>query len=585
MADKKGSNLPDQKELEKELAEYLSRKYGERVKVISTGIVAQSEQDEKAGDQSAEPPPEEFDFDIRPEELISYLDEYVVKQDEAKAVLATKICTHFNRVRYSLAHPLQKDRDIGRIKNNVLLIGPTGVGKTYIIKLIAQRLGVPFVKGDATKFSETGYVGGDVEDLVRDLVRQADGDVSKARFGIIYVDEIDKIAASPQRIGQDVSRTGVQRALLKPMEETDVEMKVGHDPVSQIEAIEHYRQTGKREMRAVNTRNILFIMSGAFGELDEIIRRRVQQQGMGFESSISSKKEPGRFLKQVKAEDLIAYGFESEFVGRLPVLAVLDSLSVEDLFAILDSLNSSLIIAKKQDFRAYGIDIQFSREALSEIAVRAHLEQTGARGLVSVIEKVLLQFEKKLPSTSIPKLAVSRAMVDDPTGELARLLRDDEARAANQQLFVELSDQERERFYQLALDTVAEYMEEYEVLPTPGRLDLLARQCQEEYLAPRDLVDALVDRVDLVLRFARQISAKCGVEVEFSEEAVDRILARRPWGEKTVRSVCQALEKDFEYGLGLLGQKKDVKKVIIPPEGIDEPRAYMENLVSSTFRL
>jgi ATP-dependent protease Clp ATPase subunit len=163
-----------------------------------------------------------INFDLKPEELIAYLDQFVVKQDSAKAILATKICTHFNRIkRAQEGHENSGSVSmVGHIKNNVLMIGPTGVGKTYVIKLIANKIGVPFVKGDATKFSETGYVGGDVEDLVRDLVREADDDIELAQYGIIYIDEIDKIASSRNIIGADVSRTGVQRALLKPMEET-----------------------------------------------------------------------------------------------------------------------------------------------------------------------------------------------------------------------------------------------------------------------------------------------------------------------------------------------------------------------------
>jgi ATP-dependent protease Clp ATPase subunit len=161
---------------------------------------------------------------------------------------------------------------VGSIKNNVLMIGPTGVGKTYVIKLIANKIGVPFVKGDATKFSETGYVGGDVEDLVRDLVREADDDIELAQYGIIYIDEVDKIASSRNLIGADVSRTGVQRALLKPMEETEVDLKVPHDPISMIQEIEQFRKTGKREKRSVNTGNILFIMSERLGSWRRLSR-------------------------------------------------------------------------------------------------------------------------------------------------------------------------------------------------------------------------------------------------------------------------------------------------------------------------
>ncbi|HSH12382.1 MAG TPA: AAA family ATPase, partial [Desulfurivibrionaceae bacterium] len=224
-------NIPNQKELEQEIGDYLSRKYGAQVKIVSAGMFPETAKAEKA--ETPPTSPEEdpvFNFRLRPEELIGYLDEYVIRQDEAKAVLATKICTHFNRIGYALQHGGLDRRGVGQVKGNVLLIGPTGVGKTFLIKLIARKLGVPFVKGDATKFSETGYVGGDVEDLVRDLVREADGDIRKAQYGIIYLDEIDKIAAGAERIGHDVSRTGVQRALLKPMEETEVDLKVGHDP-------------------------------------------------------------------------------------------------------------------------------------------------------------------------------------------------------------------------------------------------------------------------------------------------------------------------------------------------------------------
>ena len=202
---------------------------------------------------------------MKPEELKSYLDEYLVKQDEAKEVLATKVCTHFNRIKaFESQNKDKRHESVGEIKNNIIMIGPTGVGKTFLVKLIARKIGVPFVKGDATKFSETGYVGGDVEDLVRDLVYEANGNIDLAQYGIIYLDEVDKIAASPNLIGPDVSRSGVQRALLKPMEETEVELKVPHDPVSQMEAIMEFQKTGKREKKKINTKYILFIMSGAF---------------------------------------------------------------------------------------------------------------------------------------------------------------------------------------------------------------------------------------------------------------------------------------------------------------------------------
>jgi endopeptidase Clp ATP-binding regulatory subunit ClpX len=376
--------IPNQKELEKELSDYLSKKYGNRVKIVSPLIFPKKQEtptdDVGVGEESKE----QSTFDLLPKELESYLDSFVVKQRQAKEVLATKICTHFNRIKHSKDAALkERTAGVGMIKNNVLMIGPTGVGKTYIIKLIAQKLGVPFVKGDATKFSETGYVGGDVEDLIRDLVYEANEDFELAENGIIYVDEIDKIASSYNLIGHDVSRTGVQRALLKPMEETEVDLKVPHDPISQIQAIEHYRRTGKREKRVVNTKNILFIMSGAFGQLAEIIKKRLQSQGLGFEADVRPTEIPWEILKEVTAQDLIEFGYESEFVGRLPVIVVFDELTKEDLVEILKNPNNPIIISKRLDFRSYGIDITFEEGALIKIAEMAAAEKTGARGLVS----------------------------------------------------------------------------------------------------------------------------------------------------------------------------------------------------------
>ena len=268
---KRDEKIPDPKEIEKEISEFLAKKFKDNVKIVSPVVLPQ----ELALDNAQKPFPKrkKINFDLLPEDLISHLDRYVVKQDNAKAILATKICTHFNRIKCAEAALEDTDDMVGRIKNNVLMIGPTGVGKTYIIKLIAHKIGVPFVKGDATKFSETGYVGGDVEDLVRDLVREADDDIELAQYGIIYIDEIDKIASSRNLIGADVSRTGVQRALLKPMEETEVELKVPHDPISMIQEIERFRKTGKRDKRSVNTGNILFIMSGAFNDIVPIIQK------------------------------------------------------------------------------------------------------------------------------------------------------------------------------------------------------------------------------------------------------------------------------------------------------------------------
>ena len=585
MSDDNTKNLPSHQDIEKDISEYLAKKYGDRVKIIGFHAQPDLEIDSTiTPDQPGEKKITYLDFNIKPEELCAYLDEYVVRQDSAKAILSTKICTHFNRIRNGMGNPLQAKRTVGQIKNNVLLIGPTGVGKTFLIKLIAKRLGVPFIKGDATKFSETGYVGGDVEDLVRDLVREAGDDIESAHYGIIYIDEIDKIASARNLIGADVSRSGVQRALLKPMEETEVDLKVPHDPISQIEAIEHYRATGKRQRRIINTKDILFIMSGAFNELDEIIKKRVQKQAIGFESEITSKKEAGRYLKHVKAEDLIAYGFESEFIGRLPVIACLDELTVNDLYEILLNPNSSVVVGKKLDFLAYSIRIQFSDEALMAIAEKAVQEQTGARGLVSIMEKILLPFEKKLPSTDIKFLAVTPELVKNPQQELENMLSDKDHLSLHEDQYHRLYQEEHDRIKELIAQKRGKFLAAHDILATPERLSIMAKQCQDEVLDIHDVCEIFIDYVKHIKKCEKNISVKCGIHVTFSEDAIDRILARQPLNQEVIKSLCETLGTTFEYGLGLLEQKKGVDHVVIPGAGIDRPEQYISELVRDFFK-
>ncbi len=365
-----------------------------------------------------------INFNILPEELEEYLNQYVVGQESTVEVIATKVCTHFNRMKIENQIP-EDERIIGNIKSNMLLIGPTGVGKTYIIKHIAKKIGVPFVKADATKFSETGYVGGDVEDLIRELVHEADGDISRAEYGIIYIDEIDKIAASGNMSGPDVSRTGVQRNLLKLMEESDVDLKTPHDLASQVEAAMEAQKTGKVTRKKINTKNILFIVSGAFSGLTDIINKRLNKQSIGFEKEKISGEKTQELLKLMRTEDLITYGFESEFIGRLPVYVILNELDVDGLFKILKNRYSTVILGKKMDFKAYNIDLDFTDDALMELAQRAHEEKTGARGLLSVFEKVLIKFEKKLPSTNIDKLLIDMDVLKNPEKSLESLILKD----------------------------------------------------------------------------------------------------------------------------------------------------------------
>ncbi|NLI82442.1 MAG: AAA domain-containing protein [Deltaproteobacteria bacterium] len=574
--------IPDHEELEKELSDYLTKKYGYRIKVISPMMMPQTKDTQEALKKTDLS--EKIKFDLKPEELESYLDQYVIKQDEAKAVLATKICTHYNRIKYQFRKGRSsREPMVGSVKNNVLLIGPTGVGKTYLVKLIAQKLGVPFVKGDATKFSETGYVGGDVEDLVRELVVEAGDDIELAQCGIIYVDEVDKIASSHQIIGPDVSRTGVQRALLKPMEETEVDLKVAHDPISQIQAIEHYRKTGKREKRTVNTRNILFIMSGAFNDLAPIVKRRLQKQGIGFGAQIHSKEDDVKSLKQVKAEDMIEYGFESEFVGRIPVIAVLEPLEVEDLYQILRNPNNPIILGKKEDFRSYGIDIKFDDEALHCLAAKAYEERTGARGLVSVIERVLLPFEKSLPSSSIRYLVITREVVEHPQEELKRLLKDPDD-PIRVQRYQRMLNEEKSALLDQLSKKQSHYIQNYPLVFTPERVELVVDHHLRTGLPIEGIFDETILLYNQIKVFESDFFERYGFKVRFDEEAVNEIISRALQRDSSATVICHGISRDYDYGFKLIFDRTGQTEFVAPKMAVVHPQVFMDELIRESYR-
>ncbi len=575
--------IPDQEDLEKELSDYLSKKYGARIKVISPMMMPQARETDELSDDKKKGV-NQIKFNMKPEELEAYLDQYVIKQDEAKAILATKIATHYNRINLQKRRGQGKDSQmVGRIKSNIILIGPTGVGKTYLIKLIAQKLGVPFVKGDATKFSETGYVGGDVEDLVRDLVTQADDDIELAEHGIIYIDEIDKIASSHHAYGPDVSRTGVQRALLKPMEDTEVDLKVPHDPVSQIQAIEHYRKTGKREKRTVNTRNILFIVSGAFNDLASIVKNRLQKQGIGFGASLQSKGNEFTFLKRVKAEDLISYGFESEFIGRLPVAAVLEPLEVEDLYSILKNPNNPVILGKKEDFRCYGVDIHFEDDALRAMAEMAAEEKTGARGLVSVVERVLLSYEKKLPSTSIRFLVVTNDVVRDPEGELSRILNDPDDPVL-MEAYERILHLEKNHVLEEIKRAKKRFIENYPLVFNRKRVEFIV----EHHLMTGAPVDSVFDDVVLLYNQVRVFEAdfhdRHGFRIHFDEEAMDEIIGQALKNDQTAAVICQRISRDYDYGFKLISERSGQNQFILPRKAVEHPDLFLDELIREAYR-
>ncbi|MDR2435990.1 MAG: AAA family ATPase [Puniceicoccales bacterium] len=359
-------------------------------------------------------------FNMKPREVRDYLDKFVIKQYEAKKVLAVAICDHFNHVKLSLNNKDVQNDEYS--KQNVLLLGPTGVGKTYLIKNIAKLIGVPFVKVDATKFSETGYVGSDVDDMIRDLVKSADGNAEMAQYGIVFIDEIDKIATNVGLEGRDISGRGVQINLLKLMEDSDVNLFGQTDVMAQIKAAISIGSDRDKPTK-INTKHILFIVSGAFDKLADIIKARVGVRSIGFAPGSSQKADDSyEFLQQVSTADFIKFGFEPEFIGRLPVRVACEQLNANDLRDILTSSEGSILRQYVNDFAGYGIALSVSSGAVEKIAELASEEKTGARGLLTVLERLFRDFKFELPSANVSKLDVTEECVDDPKSELDKIL-------------------------------------------------------------------------------------------------------------------------------------------------------------------
>jgi ATP-dependent Clp protease ATP-binding subunit ClpX len=514
--------FPSPEELKAKITEFMKQNFGDRVSVatITEPEPAVAEEDEKPEKTEHK----EFEFNLLPRDIKAHLDRFVIKQEEAKKVLAIAVCDHYNHAKY--VRRLEKEDpqralEIEYVKQNVILVGPTGVGKTYLIRHIADLIKVPFVKADATKFSETGYVGGDVEDLVRELVHKADGDVNLAQFGIIYIDEIDKIASAGNMIGRDVSGRGVQTTLLKLMEETEVPVRSMNDLQAQLQAAFEFQRRGKAKRETINTRHILFVVSGAFEKLKDQVARRIRHGQIGFRAEPVPVMD-NELFQHVTTQDFIEYGFEPEFIGRLPVRVVCEDLDANDLFDIMKYSEGSLLRQYERAFRAYCIEISFEDEALRLLAEAAAKEKTGARGLLTVFERLFRDYKFYLAGSGLSQLRVTAELVRQPQRVL-------------EQLMVE------------------------------------GHKLEEKSLEQG------------VHQFADKFRAEHGLEIAFDEAAVRRLVERAQKERMKISDLCAHLFKDYQFGLSLIEKNTGQAKFLIPAEAVDAPDKFLSDLVVRSY--
>ena len=527
--DKEKDDAPSPEEMQKTLKELFGK--------IGSGFTMpfdQFEEDSKGGDaDEVDELVEEvnvvdsiFDFDLKPRDVKAHLDRYVIRQDEAKKALSIAVCDHYNHAKQVRALENEHGEGADKMeyqKQNVIVVGPTGVGKTYLVKHIAEMIGVPFVKADATKFSETGYVGGDVDDLVRELVRKADGNVEMAEYGIVYIDEVDKLASQGGgNFGKDVSGRGVQTTLLKLMEETEVPVSNPMDMKGQMMSMMSGQRNGPPQKETINTRHILFIVSGAFSGLEKIVSKRVQSSQIGFQVGDQEKVLDSELFKNAETQDFIDYGFEAEFIGRLPVRVVCEKLEQGDFVNIMKNSEGSILRQYEREFDAYGINALFEDSAIEKVAELAEKENTGARALMTVLAKVLRDFKFELPGTSVSELRINSNLIDNKD----------------------------------------EVLEKYRL----EGLEVNLEKVQDE-----------------VNTFCREFKAKHGVKMDFSEDAVTTLADLSSLQGRSVLQICKTKFKDYQFGLKLIQGNSGQDVFQINKEAVEDADKFLSDLVVQSY--